>query len=102
MFRLSTCPVGMFPAGAVNGVYDLAGNVEEWNADWYADYASSGMGCWNGGAQFDPVCNTRAVGRVLRGGSWGFTNAAYFRAASRYFFAPIARRGDLGFRCARD
>ncbi len=100
----STCPVGSRPTGATtNGVYDLAGNVYEWNADWYAAYASTGTGCWTRSATNNPICNNGAAGnRVVRGGSWDFVAVSYLRSASRYFYTPANRNDYLGFRCARD
>ena len=68
-----------------------------------ASYASSGMGCWNGTAQINRICNDRVNGvRMFRGGSWYVTNAADLRAASRFFGMPAGHGSLLGFRCARD
>jgi formylglycine-generating enzyme required for sulfatase activity len=103
MLRTSTCPVGMFTAGSVGGIHDLAGNVWEWNADWFAGYTTSGMGCWIGASTTNALCNNRATGyRMIRGGSWYYDDAAGLRSASRLVSTPAFRSDDVGFRCARD
>lgn len=43
------------------GLYDMHGNVKEWNADWSGEYSA--------GAQKDPAGPTSGQYRVLRGGS---------------------------------
>ena len=90
--------VGSFAPSA--GLYDLAGNVLEWNADWSALYTDTT--CWNGLARSNPVCNNGASGlRVFRGGSWNYYDVATLRSASRYFNTPTSRSISIGYRCAR-
>jgi formylglycine-generating enzyme required for sulfatase activity len=89
----STWPVGSFPSGVSwCGVQDLAGNVWEWCADWYAPYANT------------PVTNPQGPSsgtvRMLRGGSWD--NDEYgTRGAYRYGGgSPDIWYNNVGFRCA--
>jgi formylglycine-generating enzyme required for sulfatase activity len=90
-----TVQVGSRPPGASPyGAMDMAGNVWEWVADWYADnyYASSP-------AQ-NPVGPSSGEYRVLRGGSWsGLTRL--LRASNRYWDSPGNSNLSRGFRCAR-
>ena len=92
--------VGSFPNGATpNGLYDLAGNVDEWVADLYAPYTDPT--CWNGTVRSDPLCNNNDAfsDRVIRGGSWNSFDVVYVRSASRN--TPVIRISVSGFRCAR-
>ena len=90
-----TAPVGSFPSGASPyGAQDMAGNVWEWTADWFAPayYAESPGGNPTGPATGDQ--------RVLRGGSW--VNEHFLLAVThRVPGKPGARANNLGFRCAR-
>ena len=90
-----TVPVGSLPDGASwCGALDLAGNVWEWVADWYADdyYERS------------PTQNPRGpkkeITKVVRGGSWPIDRYAV-RSATRSWNLPDFRNELSGFRCAR-
>lgn len=89
-----THPVGKKKANAW-GLYDMLGNVWEWNGDWYDWYGEE-----RSGAVTDPVGIPSGSHRVLRGCSW-YNLAAYCRAARRYTSAPARRDSFFGFRLAR-
>ena len=74
------------------GLYDMLGNVFEWNQDWFAEYDSQ--------AQQDPKGPKTGVRRVIRGGSW-FDYARDCRAAYRGAIGPSHRDDYLGFRFVR-
>jgi formylglycine-generating enzyme required for sulfatase activity len=89
-------PVGLFPLGATpEGIQDLAGNVWEWIADWYApDY-------YGKSPRENPRGPNRGDIRVVRGGCWIF-ESRFLRAALRDWNGPEFRLGNQGFRCARE
>jgi len=89
-----TSAVGSYPDGASPyGVLDLAGNVEEHVADWYAEdyYASSPYA--------NPTGPASGEHRVRRGGDWG-GGAFYVRLAFRFYWTPDYSSSSIGFRCA--
>jgi serine/threonine-protein kinase len=92
--------VGHAPVGASpGGVFDMAGNVAEWVADWMdREYYR-----WHP-TPLNPRGPVRGEQRVVRGGSFedpaGQADNA-LHVASRASAPPAVRRPTLGFRCAR-
>jgi serine/threonine-protein kinase len=89
-----TRSVGSYPKGvSFYGVYDMAGNVWEWVADWYDEnyYSNSLPG--------NPPGPPTADYKILRGGSW-YSNDNNVRATYRNYLTPDGQTDDTGFRCA--
>jgi len=91
----SIAPVGTTTLGAgLWGQLDLAGDVWEWDLDWYATYVDPCTDC---------SYLTTTSSRVVRGGDFG-RPASYFLPPSRYSDTPTYRGTYIdrtGIRCSR-
>ena len=89
-----TLAVGSLPGNASPfGAEDMAGNVLQWVADWYAPdfYASSPAKNPTG-----PATGNR---KVMRGGAYGNADPTIYLSARRFSHAPNVGDVDIGFRC---
>ncbi len=92
-----TAPVKSFPANGY-GLYDIAGNVWEWTADWMGRYPDPND------ERVDPTGPDSGTERVIRGGSWMCSrdHCTGYRVAARQSNEPDAALNNLGFRLAKD
>jgi formylglycine-generating enzyme required for sulfatase activity len=90
-----TTEVGGYPQGASPyGVYDMAGNVWEWVADWY-DFSYYQLS-----PKENPLGPSEGKYRVVRGGAWN-SQSNDVRVTYRVRFYPNVYAFNLGFRCAK-
>jgi len=103
-----TAPVRSFPPNEF-GLYDMAGNVWEWCADWYDVYAYTriaGTGIVvnpQGPADFWDLYDPQIPKRVTRGGSY-LCHISYcegYRPGARRGTAQDTGMSHVGFRCVK-
>jgi formylglycine-generating enzyme required for sulfatase activity len=93
-----TAPVDAFKEGiSPYGAYQMAGNVNEWIADWYDKNFYNGLS----DGDENPPGPARGQVRGIRGGSFGL-NAEKLRSTNRSSSEPSASSEFDGFRCAID
>lgn len=97
--HLRTAPVNEYEPNGY-GLYNVAGNVWEWCADWFsADYHTT-----DASNNDNPTGPADGDQRVMRGGSYlchrSWCNR--YRVAARSKNTPDSSTGNLGFRCVVD
>jgi sulfatase modifying factor 1 len=94
---LTTAPVKSYRPNGY-GLWNTAGNVWEWCADWFsADYYAASP-------DVDPRGPSNGLARVMRGGSY-LCHHSYcnrYRVAARSSNTPDSTSANVGFRCTND
>jgi sulfatase modifying factor 1 len=95
LFNVTTGPgpVEKFPPNDF-GVYDMAGNVSEWTADWFA------VAYYQSSPSVDPQGPSTGEYKIIRGGAWS-DSARRITVFFRNWVRSTQRTPNIGFRCAR-
>jgi formylglycine-generating enzyme required for sulfatase activity len=90
--------VNAFTTGLTpEGLYNMAGNVSEWVADYYSETYYKEVQA----NAIDPQGPTSGTTRVVRGGSWDAL-PLFARSVHRQDQNPLKPLNSIGFRCAAD
>lgn len=101
-----TAPVGSYPPNGY-GLYDMAGNVDEWCLDSYHaqfyNYSPNRNPIRGAESIAEIVENYEKIGteRPMRGGAWN-DDARFMQVTSRDNYPPVNTESSLGFRCVKD
>lgn len=86
-----TKPVASYAANRL-GLWDVVGNAWEWVSDWYARYTP--------GRAKDPQGPAEGTQRMVRGGAWLDSDAAFLTVTHRHEIPPDTYSYSIGFRVA--
>jgi len=88
-------PVQAYDAGrSPYGLFNMAGNVNEWVQDWYA------ANYYEGSPEHNPQGPEQGQFKVLRGGSWSDL-PKYLLTYGRFKLPPETKNSYTGVRCAK-
>lgn len=84
---------GKYPPNAF-GLYDMAGSMSEWTADYFErEYYSHSPAV-------DPQGPAEGIYRIIRGGAWS-DSPKRVTVFFRNWVRPTQRQANIGFRCAK-
>ena len=92
--RNRAAAVGSYPPNGY-GLYDIIGNVIEWNSDWYE------RGYYAFMPKKNPQGPETGLYKSVRGGGWVEGRGAKLANYYRNFSDPELRSSTIGFRCAK-